>query len=430
VAEDSQTQYSAIALYDNNSTRDVTTSATWSVAPNTLASIDENGLLTTPPIYYLTEDITIYAQYTQASNTVDAEKPVSIFAVCPTGTALEFDKSGGGDEVDCGNDVSISGLSTFSISLWFKTDVVPASGAHPHLIGQQESSDRVWTLILHGDYSGRLTGRIETSGTAAVGRSNFIPETGRWYHAAITYDDGGDRTVRVYVDGEEQSYMYQTAGTGTMLADSSLKVAIGNRIGGGKGWDGVIDDVAIFNGALSAEQIQTLMHTKLTGSEEGLVACWDFDEGEGQIVYDLSPNANHGQLGSDPNADDSDPAWVDSDAPTGICTAGELIERHVTDALQIKQDILAGLDVAVTKEDAALYILQDLFLTRDTSSLTKRQILMLRQLIHKALQKQQSTEATLEDSIEILEDASAVLDGNNNVNAIKNAKTLRGGKRK
>jgi hypothetical protein len=175
--------------------------------------------------------------------------------------ALEFD--GSGDLVDCGNDVSISDLSIFSISLWFKTDIVPGSGAHPRLIGQRELSDGAWSFILHGDYSGRLTGRIETSGTAAVGRSNFIAEVGQWYHAVMTYDDSGDRTVRVYVDGEEQSYMLQTAGTGTMSADPSIKVAIGNRIGGGKGWDGVIDDARIYDRALSAGEILQLYQSGL-----------------------------------------------------------------------------------------------------------------------------------------------------------------------
>ena len=105
-------------------------------------------------------------------------------------------------------------------------------------------------------------------------------------------------------------------------------------------------------------------------------------------------------------------------------------DRYLTDALQIKQNILAELDVALTKEHAAFYLLQELFINRDTVNLNKRQILTLRQLIHSALQSQQRSEATLQDSIEKLEDASAVLDVDNNVNAITNVKTLSGGKQK
>jgi len=174
------------------------------------------------------------------------------------GGALDFD--GWRDWVDCGNDASISGLSTFSVAVWFKTNVVPGSGTQPYLMAQQDLSATVWRFFLHGDYSGRLTGRIETSGTGAVGRSNFIPEVGEWYHAAMTYDNSGDRKVRVYVDGVEQSYDSQTAGTGTMSSNTSVKVAIGSRIGGmtGLDWDGTLDDVRVYNRVLSAGEILEL----------------------------------------------------------------------------------------------------------------------------------------------------------------------------
>ncbi|MCJ7778105.1 MAG: LamG domain-containing protein, partial [Sedimentisphaerales bacterium] len=90
VAENSVTQYKAIAHYDNNSTRDVTDSAQWFVEPNTVATIDANGLLTTETIFK-PRDITIYAEYTEGENTVQAENVVAVFAICPTGSALSFD---------------------------------------------------------------------------------------------------------------------------------------------------------------------------------------------------------------------------------------------------------------------------------------------------------------------------------------------------
>ncbi|UCF42950.1 MAG: LamG domain-containing protein [Planctomycetota bacterium] len=184
------------------------------------------------------------------------------------GGALDFD--GVDDYVDCGNGASINSLSAFSVCMWFKADVV-CGPMHRHLIAQRDLGDIVWTLILHRDYSCRLTGRVETSGTPAVGRSNFIPEAGQWYHAAMTYDDAGDRTLRVYVDGVEQSYMLQTPATGTILFDPSVSIAIGNRIGGGKEFDGIIDDVMIFNRALSAAEVEALYQGGLANTAP--VAC-------------------------------------------------------------------------------------------------------------------------------------------------------------
>jgi hypothetical protein len=42
-----------------------------------------------------------------------------------------------------------------------------------------------------------------------------------------------------------------------------------------------------------------------------LRAYWPLDERSGQVVHDLSGNANDGQLGSSPGPDASDPSWVD-----------------------------------------------------------------------------------------------------------------------
>jgi hypothetical protein len=62
------------------------------------------------------------------------------------------------------------------------------------------------------------------------------------------------------------------------------------------------------------------MNRKLKGTEPGLVGYWNFDEGQGQIVHDLSPFANHGFLGTiSAESDAADPVWVLSDAPVGIC---------------------------------------------------------------------------------------------------------------
>lgn len=42
----------------------------------------------------------------------------------------------------------------------------------------------------------------------------------------------------------------------------------------------------------------------------GLAGLWPLNEGSGQVAHDLSLSGNHGQLGSTPDVDASDPAWV------------------------------------------------------------------------------------------------------------------------
>ena len=118
VAENFQTQYKAIAHYDNNSTADVTDSVDWSVEPNDIADIDA-GLLETEDIDK-EEIVTVYAEYEEDGNTVSASKEVRIFPICPVGSALEFD--GVDDYVDLGTVNSLKpNHDNVTYAVWFKT---------------------------------------------------------------------------------------------------------------------------------------------------------------------------------------------------------------------------------------------------------------------------------------------------------------------
>ena len=66
-----------------------------------------------------------------------------------------------------------------------------------------------------------------------------------------------------------------TACEGNILPES-WPVVIGDRDGGLDWWPGSIDEVRIWNRALSQEEILANMNCHLTGHEPGLVAYYDF----------------------------------------------------------------------------------------------------------------------------------------------------------
>ena len=78
---------------------------------------------------------------------------------------------------------------------------------------------------------------------------------------------------------------------------------------------GILDDVTIWNRALSAAEIQTVMSGALPSNLSGLGAAWQLNEGSGQTVVDSSPHNRSGQLGGAPGTDAADPQWVG--APAG-----------------------------------------------------------------------------------------------------------------
>lgn len=82
------------------------------------------------------------------------------------------------------------------------------------------------------------------------------------------------------------SFSYATAG--------SLPALIGK--GYTSPYLGKIDDVRIFNIALTQAEIQEHMNHELKGDEPGLVGYWKFNEGSGTTAYDSSPNGYHGTI--------------------------------------------------------------------------------------------------------------------------------------
>ena len=303
VAENSSVQYQAIAHYDDGSSSDVSTSATWSVVESDAPASIEEGLLQTDDVQ-MSQAITLRAEYSQSGVTVETDKVVTILAICPSGFALEFD--GQNDQVNCGN---LGITEPVTILMWLKPDDTLSDR---RILGQLPETGNVagsMAIKAIGDAHDIYVWN-KYSWQKIVDLPSYWGD--RWHHLAVVFRDDG--SVVGFFDGIEQLNAISSFDFG------SLSIGLGVKYQHyGKTYDGLMDEIAIFNRSLSAEEIQANMHRRLGGPEDGLVAYWGFDEGDGQVVHDSSLNANDGRLGSTPDVDDSDPAWVESDAPVGIC---------------------------------------------------------------------------------------------------------------
>ena len=112
-----------------------------------------------------------------------------------------------------------------------------------------------------------------------------------WYDATAVFTDGA---VKLYIDG-------------VLELDQSFSQAANDNVSGmyfGRyTQDGnlyfanvVISHAAIWDRALSIEEVQNGFNSELSGDEDGLVGLWKFDAGEGEILYDHTGNANHGNI--------------------------------------------------------------------------------------------------------------------------------------
>jgi len=143
--------------------------------------------------------------------------------------------------------------------------------------------------------------RCQTGDAGIVARPTIVTLPADWLHITETFDD--------YIPSPGQPLVI-----GRFLIPATDPLC------------GQIAEVRIWDGT-KAPDIRQYADKALTGNEPGLVACWTFEEGSGQIAYDISPNVNHARLGSSVGVDDADPAWVDLRATAA--TPGALSGRVV-----------------------------------------------------------------------------------------------------
>ncbi|MDJ0793003.1 MAG: DNRLRE domain-containing protein [Woeseiaceae bacterium] len=109
--------------------------------------------------------------------------------------------------------------------------------------------------------------------------------TNTWYHLAASFDNGGD-VVKVYVDGTVVDEFSTTLEPVTNNGNVRL-----GRSAIGEYWPGLLDDVRIYNRALSAGEISELA----TPPTADPIAHWKLDETSGTTAVD-SIGGNDGQL--------------------------------------------------------------------------------------------------------------------------------------
>ena len=123
---------------------------------------------------------------------------------------------------------------------------------------KENTSDLVYALYGSGDTSVPQGLRVSGGATKAALGATALP-VNTWTNLAVTYDGSN---LRLYVNGTLTS---TTAATGNM-ANSTLPLRIGANAIWGEYFAGRIDEVRVFNRALAAAEVTTMMNTPVAGA--------------------------------------------------------------------------------------------------------------------------------------------------------------------
>ena len=113
---------------------------------------------------------------------------------------------------------------------------------------------------------------------------------GNWHHLAMTWKPNARGGFRSYLDGR---LIEQRNSADAEIPNLNAQVYFGAFNGQSEFANGKLDEIAIWERALSEGEIANGWNVPLTGNEEGLIGFWNFDDGGGQ---DLSDFGNHAGL--------------------------------------------------------------------------------------------------------------------------------------
>ncbi|GAG40364.1 unnamed protein product, partial [marine sediment metagenome] len=175
------------------------------------------------------------------------------------GGALDFGGDGDFVEDEDGEDY-INGLTAISITMWIKSDVVGTDSgfiifANPS--GNDQQNIRYDADGGEGDINLIKYGMEFTSGEEADESSANI-QTTDWQHIAVTTASGAG--LKLYINGVLDIPSEDDASvTGVIVNCTTLIVGKGGKDeGASAGWDGLIDDVRIYNRVLSHAEVAWL----------------------------------------------------------------------------------------------------------------------------------------------------------------------------
>ncbi len=176
------------------------------------------------------------------------------------GSALVFNANGA---VDLGNKASVQITGSMTIEAWIKPASFPIDDSAIVSKRGPDSSDNGFQLDTTIDMGPRAIGfkLADINNTNMMRYGKTALTTGTWQHVAGVYDAAA-RTMHVYLNGVLDDGVLQGTVTSTQH-NSTLHVFIGKRAGGPTATEfaGTIDDVRIYNRALSAAEIQANMKT-------------------------------------------------------------------------------------------------------------------------------------------------------------------------
>ncbi|MFZ4621461.1 MAG: LamG-like jellyroll fold domain-containing protein, partial [Bacteroidota bacterium] len=216
---------------------------------------------------------------------------------------------------------------SLTIEYWFKgSDLVSAvryqSGGDYLVAGWNASGTKVHILSNDGGVNNGIP----------VGAS---AEDGNWHHVAMTWKRNTVNGFKSYLDGQ---LVAQRTSSDAPIVNMNTPTIIGSYFGFGEFTHGLLDEIRIWRSNRSAQQVRENMHRRISGDQPGLLAYFQFTEGNGTMSVD----SIKGHVASFINT----PAWQTSTVPFGAGNSASVtaVQSGVQSLAEVTMNLTEGFD--------------------------------------------------------------------------------------
>ena len=166
------------------------------------------------------------------------------------GGGLHLDGATAYGEIQADPSLVVMNQGGFTFLAWFKTDAL--DGAHQYAFqqGDGNGTGRSW-LFLFTD------AEIRTYVGGGPTQSGVFAEAEEWYHAGFVITEQGDTdSIQMYVNGEPAG---DPGARGMESCEGNYFIGRHKTFAAGTVWTGILDELRIYNRALTTEEVQVAM---------------------------------------------------------------------------------------------------------------------------------------------------------------------------
>jgi hypothetical protein len=254
---------------------------------------------------------------------------------------------------------NIGSLNTVTFSFWFNSSIPTSDWLN--FFGYNQIYCQIVGLGTFPNNFGKIYGRKQLASEAFGVLSTLVPQYDKWHHIILEYDST-NMNIKLYIDGQfNMDGITSTDGLfNSSLINDILTIGASSDLDSAQFYKGNIDDIAIYNRALTQQEITNMYNgvnysdtcNAVSGSlVNGLVGYWPFCGN----ANDQSGNGNNGTVNGATLTTDrfgnanSAYLFTNNGIVQNIQTnyAGVLGQNNRTISLWYKQDVISTTDQQV-----------------------------------------------------------------------------------